>query len=161
MKRACLLLLLVAACGSNESSTTAVDTSAQPIAAHECAACGMIVREQPAPRAELVHHDGTRAYFCAIADLITYMEAPSPHGRPVAIYVEVMEDDAAPDDLSTDVRPLRPADDVSFVYGGMSRPVMGEPVLTFTTRAAADRAAARLHAHATDFPGLKRALTSE
>lgn len=161
MKCASLLLLMMVACGSSDEAAANVDTSPQPIAEHECAACGMILREQPAPRAELVHRDGTRAYFCSIADLVTYLKAPSPHGQPAAIYVEVMGDDATPADLSTETKPLRPAEDVSFVYGGMARPVMGEPVLTFTTRAAADRAAERLHAHATDLAGLERALANE
>jgi len=155
------LILSLMACGSNDETAAAADLSAAPIAEHECAACGMILREQPAPRAELVHRDGERAFFCSIADLITYLEAPSPHGQPQAIYVEVMADDATPDHLSTEPRPLRLAQDVSFVYGDMHRPVMGEPVLTFTTRAAAELAATRLHAHATDFAGLKRALAHE
>jgi len=156
---ACSALFLFAACGSQETEQAPVNTESAPIAEHECATCGMILREQPAPRAELVHRDGTRAFFCSIADLVTYLEAPSPHGHPVAIYVEVMPDDASPDDLSSDIRPLRPAEQVSFVYGGLRRPVMGEPVLTFATGAAAQRAAERLHARVADFEGVKAALS--
>jgi copper chaperone NosL len=152
-------LLALSACGSNDATEAAVDRASAPIADHECDACGMILREQPAPRAELVHRDGERAFFCSIADLITYLAAPSPHGHPIAIYVEVMPDDATPENMSTDVMPLRLVEEVNFVYGDMHRPVMGEPVLTFATRAAAARAAERLHAQVTDFEGLKRALS--
>ncbi|NOY92491.1 MAG: hypothetical protein GXP55_14960 [Deltaproteobacteria bacterium] len=156
---ACSALFLIAACGSKQADQAPVNTESVPIAEHECSTCGMILREQPAPRAELVHRDGERAFFCSIADLVTYLEAPSPHGHPVAIYVEVMADDATPDDLSTDAKPMRPADQVSFVYGELHRPVMGEPVLTFATGAAAQRAAERLHAQVTDFEGVKAALS--
>jgi len=161
-RRVALLLGLafVVACGSHEGAATAAGTYSVPIADHECAACGMILREQPAPRAQLVHRDGHRAFFCSIADLVTYLEAPSPHGHATAIYVEVMPDDVTAEQLATAPMPLLSADDVSFVYGGMHRPVMGEPVLTFRTRAAAERAATRLHAHVTDFAGLTRALSS-
>ena len=88
----------------------------------------MIVREQPSPRAQLVHADGTRVYFCAVADLLTYLQAPSPHGAAEAIFVEA-NDAGAEDPVAHDTarRPWIPAADARFVAGIQRPRVMGEP----------------------------------
>ncbi|MBW2465134.1 MAG: nitrous oxide reductase accessory protein NosL [Deltaproteobacteria bacterium] len=145
--------MLAAGCGDDAATETAA-TGAVSFEHHECAACGMIVREQPAPRGQLVHRDGTRAHFCAISDLAVYVGAPSPHGAPTSVYVEVMAPDTTPDDLSTDELSWSPVDDVSFVIGDFERPVMGQPVLTFSTDEEGGAAAARLDGRAIGWEGL-------
>ncbi|MCA9605273.1 MAG: nitrous oxide reductase accessory protein NosL [Myxococcales bacterium] len=121
----------------------------------------MIVRDQPAPRGQLIHRDGTRVFLCSIADLVTYERAPSPHGAPAATYVEVMAADADPADTSTAARPWRSVDRAEFVVGGLHRPVMGEPVLVFDDLATARAAAERLGSRAVDWEELKEALDED
>lgn len=137
------LLMLTAAC-DEEASAEAEAPNAVSYDDRACDACGMIVRDQPAPRGQLVHRDGTRAFFCAISDLAAYVGAPSPHGDPSVIYVEVMEPDTAPDDLSTDERAWSDVQDAAFVVGDFPRPVMGRPVLTFADDEIGEAAAERL-----------------
>ena len=59
------LFVLCAAC-SRGGASSAVERAAKDFDGDECAACGMIVREQPSPRAQAVHRDGERVYFCSI-----------------------------------------------------------------------------------------------
>ena len=47
-----------------------------------CTACGMVIREQPAPRGQLLRRDGTREFLCSIDDLVQYLDVPSPLGKP-------------------------------------------------------------------------------
>lgn len=136
------------ACACRDSSSEqakAAAAVAAPIDVAECAACGMVVREQPAPRAQLVHRDGERAYFCSIGDLVIYLRAPSPHGDPVAIFVEVTPADEAHDPtiLDTRERPWVPAESATYLVG-IDRPnIMGPPVLVYDSEAAADDGVAR------------------
>lgn len=152
------MVMVAAGCG-DDAVNEAAETGAVSFEHHECAACGMIVREQPAPRGQLIHRDGTRAFFCAISDLAVYVGAPSPHGVPTSIYVEVMSADAAPEELSTDEVAWSAVDDVSFVVGEFERPVMGVPVLTFSTDEEGSAAAARLDGKAIRWEGLLTELT--
>ena len=162
MTRVALLLISVLALGcGDESNVAASDLSAAPIGDAECAACAMIVRDQPTPRGQLVHRDGTRVHFCSIADLVTYLAAPSPHGSPQAIYVEVMAPSADPDERSTEERTSRPVGEAGFVYGDFERPVMGEAVLTFGSMEEARAAALRLDAHAVTFDELRAVLGND
>lgn len=122
----------------------------------ECAACGMIVREQPSPRGQLVHRDGTRSWFCSIADMLTYLEAPSPHGPAVEVFVEAMPPEADdPTHRHTEERPWIPAKDATFVRGFERERIMGEPYLTYRTRADAERVAGQLQARATGWEALR------
>ncbi len=140
----CWALAALVGCDDDAPEATAAAAEAVSFEHHECAACGMIVRDQPAPRGQLVHRDGTRVFFCAISDLVTYVGAPSPHGEPSAIWVETLEADATPDRLTTDEQRWSTAQDASFVVGDFSRPVMGRPVLTFADRSIGASAASRL-----------------
>ncbi len=144
-------------CGAEETAEP-VDSSARDFEDQECAACGMIVREQPSPRGQQVHRDGTRVYACSIADLHAYAAAPSSHGEAIATYVEVLPVDADPAASSTEARPWVPAEDASFVLGVERNNVMGRPVLAYATRADAESAAERLGGRVVDYAGLQRAL---
>ena len=152
MKRAGTNLLLVAAvigasiigsACSDRAASGEIDRTAHAIDGDECAACGMIVREQPAPRAQLVHRDGERAFFCSIGDMVAYRAGPSPHGEVVATYVEVLPADADPATNDTARRPWMEAERAGFVLGVPRRQIMGEPVLVYSTRDEAESAATR------------------
>jgi nitrous oxide reductase accessory protein NosL len=124
--------------------TSAPASSAVAIGQAECAACGMVVREQPAPRAQAVHRDGTRVFLCSIGELAQYLKSPSPHGAAVDVFVEVLE--ASDDPQGSDVRErvwVR-AGDATYVVGFEKSGVMGRPVLAYRTSADAVRARDRL-----------------
>jgi nitrous oxide reductase accessory protein NosL len=69
---------------------------AAPLLDQEDAVCGMLVREQSAPRGQVVHRDGTRFFFCSLGDMLVHIGAPFPHGRPQAIFVEVLKPEEDP-----------------------------------------------------------------
>ena len=148
-------LWLAAACGSSEESSAEHDFTWAHFDGHECAACGMIVREQPAPRGQIIYTDGERMYFCSVADMITFMQAPSPHGSPQAIFVEVNDPQAgAP--LAEDPAPGEWAAASSLHYVvDIERPhVMGRPVLAYETEAGAERVALQVQGHVIAWPEL-------
>lgn len=139
------VMLWLAACGGNEGTRDGV-AAAEAVAIeqhHECAACGMIVAEQSAPRAQLVHRDGTRQFFCSLGDLRAYLGAPSAHGAVVAVHVELLDPAADPRAFSVEARPWSPAADASFVVGIDKPRVMGAPVMAYATPDAARAVAAR------------------
>lgn len=139
---------------SGEGTSAEIDRSAREIGSGECAACGMIVREQPAPRAQIVHRDGERAFFCSIGDMVTYRASPSPHGEVVATHVEVLPADADPATNDTARRPWVEAERAAFVLGVPRRQIMGEPVLVYATTGEAASAATRHGGRAVDWAEL-------
>ncbi len=166
MKQArCLVLLLVSSvagaslgCSGEAERSGEVITQPEPIADHECGACGMIVREQPSPRGQVVHHDGTHVWLCSLADLVAYASAPSPHGRVEERWVETLAADVDPaaDDVAQ--RPWTRVADAHFVFGVERESVMGTAVLTFAGAADASSAAARLHGQVVEWSDVERAL---
>lgn len=152
------MVYMLIGCGQDAAETVTADTAARAFEADECEVCGMILREQPAPRGQIVHRDGTRFYFCAIADMLAYLDVPSRHGAVVATYAEVMPADATAEDIDVSQRPWRLVEDVTFVFGGLERPVMGEPMLTFGSAAEGTAAAERLGARAVSWSELPDAL---
>lgn len=155
-KFACVpfLLLSFVAC-SRGSSSDAVDRAARDFVGDECAACGMIVREQPSPRAQAVHRDGERVFFCSIGEGLSYLTTPSPHGAIVATHVEVMAPNADPAGDDTAHRPWVAAERAVYVVGVARPRVMGEPVLAYGTREDAMHAATRFHGRVTSWAQLK------
>ena len=122
--------------GGSGESIEAAPEPAEP-GTVTCELCAMVVREQPASRAQVVHRDGTRVFLCAVSELPAYVSAPSPHGKPAAVWVEalLLEDGPAPS--SADSRPWIAVETAHFVVGGPVRPVMGESVLPYATAEAA------------------------
>lgn len=138
--RVALLILIavfpgLAACGEPDAHRAELDLGPVPIQRHEGAVCGMIVSDQSAPRAQVVHRDGTRAFLCSIGDLLVYLEAPSPHGAPAAILVEVMDPSEAPAETHAGPHPWIPASDGVYVVGIPRHGIMGDPVLVYRDRA--------------------------
>lgn len=104
----------------------------------------MIVREEPSPRAQLVHHDGTHVWFCSVADEVAYASAPSPHGRVEHVWVETSPVDVDPASVDAAPRPWVAVERASFVLGVTRERVMGESVLAFEAETDARTAATRL-----------------
>lgn len=154
----CLALGLTAGGCKSTTSTSevgAVDT-AQPVGSAECATCNMVVREQPAPRAQLVHRDGTRAYFCSISDMLPYLAAPSSHGKAEHIFVEVMSKEEDPAKASTSEHPWAPAESAFYVVEVKRPGVMGAPVLSYPNAEVAQQAAQEHGGKVQSFDQLKQ-----
>lgn len=143
---------------------TAVDGSgehvhtAEAITTQECVLCGMTIRAQPAPRAQVVHRDGTRVLLCSISELRDYLKVPSPHGKAAGVWVEALPADwvkpeigAVPVDV---VLPWVSADSAVYVIGVDVPGVMGEPVLAFADAGVAEAVRARHDGSAIRWPAL-------
>lgn len=154
---ALLALAALAGCkGDKASEGATAEHRAEVIGPHECAVCGMVVREQPAPRAQLVHRDGERAYFCSLGDLVQYLRAPSPHGKVEAVFVEVQDPAADPRETRTAERPWSAAGEATYVVGvERSGPIMGPPVLAYSSRESAAEVAREHGGEVHDWAALK------
>lgn len=157
---ALLLAALLIACGGDEAASD-VDTSPAAIAHHECAVCGMVVAEQPAPRGQAVHRDGTHAFACSLGDLRAYLQSPNPRGEPVAVYVESLPAGADPASRVTEAQDWTAASDAFFVPAPDREGIMGEPLLAFADRAAAEAAAAQTGTGVVDWEQLADTPFSE
>ncbi len=126
-----VLVSLAIGCTSGGDVEESASLDPLPLDGTECEACGMTVEEQPSPRGQVIHRDGTHAFFCSLADMATYLESPSPHGSAIGQFVEVMPADVEPADTDFEQRPWVDARVASFVVGDFERPVMGRPILSF------------------------------
>ena len=138
-----LAAVLLLGCGDDERLDAAEAGRPVALTDQEDAVCGMLVRDQSAPRGQLVHRDGTRSFFCSIADLLIYLDTPSPHGRTHAVFVEVMEPDEDPRATHLGEHPWQRFEETVFVVGVARMGIMGPPVLAYADRADADPIAAR------------------
>lgn len=148
-------LTLALACSDAETVPGSGPLTAEEIDRHEGAVCGMLVRGQSAPRAQVVHRDGERAFVCSIGDLLAYLAAPSPHGAPKGVFVEVMAPDEDPTEAHLGPHPWIRAEQAVFVVGVKRRGIMGPPVLVYRTPADAQRVAQQSDAEILDFESLK------
>jgi nitrous oxide reductase accessory protein NosL len=152
-----LALVMAAGCSKKETAEGVESAEAAELESHhECAACGMVVAEQSAARAQAVHRDGTRQYFCSIGDMLAYLDTPSPHGKIVATYVETMDPSADPTALSLVPRPWKAADQAAYVTG-LKKRVMGKPVMVYDTEAQAQAVAEKYGGAVVTWTALKAA----
>ena len=121
-------------CSPSDSDDTGNAQQAIALADQEDEVCGMLVREQSAPRGQVVHRDGSHFFFCSLGDLLVHLGAPSPHGRAVATFVEVMAPGEDPMQAHTDEHPWAPAEDAIYVVGVERPGIMGEPALAYADR---------------------------
>ncbi len=149
---------LAVGCKGDADASKTVDQTAHQVGDESCGSCGMVVREQSGPRGQVVHRDGTREFFCSVSDMLTYMEAPSRHGRVVSAYVEAMDPAADPKASDMHEHPWIKAEDAGYVLGVDKPRVMGTPVLAYATRAQAQAAAKRHKGEALDWEQLRRRL---
>lgn len=133
-------LLMGLGCGpaADQQATHAYEAVA--LADQEDEVCGMLVREQTAPRAQVVHVDGSRFFFCSLGDMLVHMSAPSPNGRAEAVFVEVMTAGQDPMQSHTGVHPWVRAESAVYVVGIERQRIMGAPVLAYANEAEAIRA---------------------
>lgn len=138
-----LVVVAPAACAKGDPAAGPVVVTPEPITDKMCGACGMVVSEQPSPRGQIVYRDGVHAHACSLGDLALLAAAPSPHGKPVAVFVEPQ--DAVDDAVAVDraAQPQAPATSLHFV-AGVARPgIMGAPLLAFRDAARAKAEAGR------------------
>lgn len=150
-----LALAVLLAIGCDDAETVAVDTRASSIAATSCEVCGMVVAEQPAPRGQLVYRDGTRAHFCSLGELRASVQGRSPHGSPVALYVEALPADFDPATNTAVEHPWIPAEGATYLTGATRPMVMGLPLLSFADEEEARAAAARLGLGVADWSAVR------
>ena len=159
-KHATIMLwaVLVTGCNNRGTAIPQAAITAASMTNAECGACSMVVAEQPAPRAQLVHRDSTRKFFCSLSCMAHYLAAPSPHGEAKAILVEQYDPQADPKQTDRKACPWIPAKAASYVVG-IERPgVMGTPALSFQHRAEAETFARQHKGRVVDFAGMRIAL---
>lgn len=146
---------LAMGCTPEDASDRAGAFEPVEIADQEDAVCGMLVRDQSAPRAQVIHRDGERSFLCSIGDLLVYLEAPSPHGAPSKVLVESMDPSEDPSQSHTGPHPWILAEDGVYVVGIERRGIMGAPVLVYRSREAARQVTEGTTARVLDFEELQ------
>jgi nitrous oxide reductase accessory protein NosL len=137
-----IVLLFLLGCGAG--TPDAVKLAPVDPGVAECAVCGMTVMEQPSPRAQVVHRKGEHRFLCSVSDLRAYLQAPSPLGKPLATYVEVLGAGFDPTSKSVASERWFPAEKAIYVFGAERPEVMGLPALTFSELHAAESVAGRM-----------------
>lgn len=135
-----LVTSLLLACGSGQQAAV-VAAAPEPIALAECAVCGMVVREQPAPRGQVLHRDGARLFTCSLGDLRAHLAAPSPHGKAEQVWVESLPADYDAAGIDSAQQSWQLAADARYVVGVQRPSVMGPPALSYATEDQAQAAA--------------------
>jgi len=144
------------ACGEEHSRSSTVAHEPIPIGDQEDPVCGMLVRNQSAPRGQVRHRDGTNLTFCSLGDLLVHLGAPSRHGDIESVLVEVLLPEEDPMESHTGEHPWVPAAEAFYVVGVPRRSIMGPPVLSYADEAsAAEVAGSHPGAQRLDFVGLQ------
>lgn len=139
----CAPLLLIG-CGRGGSGEGPAPVVATDPGGAECAVCGMVVREQPSPRGQVVHRDGEHEFLCSLGDLRAYVQAPNPRGEPVATFVEVLPQGLDLRGMDSGAQAWVPAAEAHYVVGFERPGVMGLPVGSFASAEGAALAASAL-----------------
>jgi len=140
----CISLVQVLGCSRTDGQAeVAVEVVAVPIGLTECKACGMVVREQPAPRMQVVHRDGSHFHFCSVGDSVHYLADQSAHGKAVGVFVEVLRASEDPQIIDVDEHEWVEVEQAFYVTDVPRRGVMGSPVLVYRSKSEADDAAKR------------------
>jgi len=152
-------LLVAGALGCDDTREAGPQSAAAPVALadQEDPVCGMLVREQTAPRAQVVHRDGTRFALCSLADLLVHLAAPSRHGEVTDVFVEVLAPDEDPGEQHVAPHPWVAAAEASYVVGVARPGIMGPAILSYRDPdAAVAVASAHAGAQRLDFEALRR-----
>jgi nitrous oxide reductase accessory protein NosL len=158
IRAACITALVcVIGCGAEEIGTSSGHNAPSAIGQHEDPVCGMLVRDQSAPRAQVFHRDGTSFFLCSIGDLLVHLSAPSPHGAVFDAFVEVLGADEDPATSHTGPHDWIEIGHATYVVGVPRSGVMGEPILAYASVEDARRVASSVDGvHVLDFDGLER-----
>ena len=151
-----LAVWLATGCSPEDPSERVGALEPVEITDQEGAVCGMLVRDQAAPRAQVIHRDGERSFVCSIGDLLVYLEAPLPHGAPSKVLVELMDPDEDPGETHSGSHAWIPAEDAVYVVGIERRGIMGPPVLTYRSHEAAQQVTEGTNARILEFEELER-----
>ncbi len=125
-----LLFVFLLGCGGS-AKTVDADLTSHETHGDECAVCGMVVDEQPAPRGQVVFRDGTHKFTCSLGDLRAYVQAPNPLGDPARIYVEDVGENFDIKSSAAVAKPWIDAGEASYVVGIQRAGIMGEPAVSF------------------------------
>lgn len=149
-----LFLLAMVACGNPSGpAPILVDFNPKPVAGTACSVCGMSVDEQPSPRAQAQHRDGSHHHFCSVSELQAWMSAPGPLGAPITTWVEVLPPDLDPGLHDTAPQRWREPEKTWFI-SVPDRRVMGTPILAYASVQDATQAAAAYNGTAIRWPSL-------
>jgi nitrous oxide reductase accessory protein NosL len=144
-------------CGSEKAPSSPVAHGPAAIDDQEDPVCGMLVRNQSAPRGQVRHRDGTSLAFCSLGDMLIHLDAPSRHGETAYIYVEVLRADEDPMKSHPGEHPWAPAAEAFYVIGVKRQSIMGPPILSYAdAETAAEVASSHPGAQSFDFAGLQR-----
>jgi copper chaperone NosL len=101
---------------------------------HACAVCGMIIVDFPGAKAQIHYKDGTYSVFCSTLDMFLFYFQPDRPANISIIYVNDMEksDPTHPKGHWID------AEKAVYVQGGDIMGPMGEALIPFMNRAAAE-----------------------
>ncbi len=138
-------------CASKAPQEPALHDHAIHLDQQQCAVCGMLVADQPVPRVQLLHRDGTRAFLCSASELRPYLVTPSRHGKVRTVFMEALSPKASIHDLGILPRPWTNAQDAYYLLGGPQRKIMGESILVYETRHEAEAARLRLGGHVVNY----------
>ena len=151
-----LVALLLSGCSAREREAQSRSVRPSEIADQEDPVCGMLVREQSAPRGQARHRDGTPLAFCSLGDMLVHLAVPSAHGSVSAVFVEVLTPEQDPLQSHTGPHPWLAAEEAAYVVGVERQGIMGAPVLAYANTADAEQVAARHRdARVLDYVGLR------
>jgi nitrous oxide reductase accessory protein NosL len=88
---------------------------------------------------------------------VPYLDIPTPHGKAGGVYAEVMPDDHSSLDMDRSWQPWFTVADLFFVTGIERGPIMGEPVMSYRTLAAAEKAVVTSGGRVVTFEQLREA----
>lgn len=147
----------ITGCGGDESTSAAIAHGPAAIEDQEDPVCGMLVRNQSAPRGQVRHRDGTSLVMCSLGDMLVHLDAPSRHGETPYIFVEVLRPDEDPMESHAGEHPWIPAEEAFYVVGVKRKNIMGPPILSYAdAETAAKVASSHPGARSFDFDGLQR-----
>ncbi len=131
------IVILTVGCDGNDQQARNLEDLHRAAAldpSHECAVCGMYVMNQAAPRAQILHRNGERVFFCSIGDMLVYNQTPSPLGKPEKIWVEAVGKDMQLEITGPEGDPWIDHEEAHYVTGIQREMVMGYPVIALQSK---------------------------
>ena len=153
-----VVALVLLSCSGTSDQVDTQNFAAVALDNASCASCGMVVREQPSPRGQAIHRDGTRVFFCSLADMIHYTAAPSPHGKVKHLYVEESDHQKDPLQHQFERLPWIDAKQSWFVVGVPRQGIMGKPLMSYRDEVVAKAVATQFSGAMGDFKFASREI---
>jgi copper chaperone NosL len=83
---ACILALLLAACGREIQTASALEPNGDTA----CAVDGMLLKDFPGPKAQIIYAEGKPDFFCDLMDLFSMVLSPEQKRKVAAVFVQDM-----------------------------------------------------------------------